>query len=41
MRAAPDGVIVEVDLAQGAYVVQFDILPTQRRISFRAKLTRV
>lgn len=36
-----DGVIVEVDLAQGAYVVQFDILPTQRRISFRAKLTRV
>lgn len=36
-----DGVIMEVDLAQGAYVVQFDILPTQRRISFRAKLTRV
>ena len=35
-----EGVIVEVDRALGAYVVQFDILPTQRRISFRAKLTR-
>ncbi|MGN0799800.1 MAG: ATP-dependent helicase [Christensenellales bacterium] len=35
-----DGVIVEVDLAASAYVVQFDILPTQRRISFRAKLAK-
>ncbi|MCI6967029.1 UvrD-helicase domain-containing protein [bacterium] len=35
-----DGVIVEVDLAASAYVVQFDILPTQRRISFRAKLVK-
>lgn len=36
-----DGVIVEVDLAASAYVVQFDILPTQRRISFRVKLVKV
>ena len=35
-----DGVIVEVELAASAYVVQFDILPTQRRISFRAKLAK-
>ena len=35
-----DGMIVEVDLAASAYVVQFDILPTQRRISFRAKLVK-
>ena len=35
-----DGMIVEVDLAASAYVVQFDILPTQRRISFRAKLAK-
>ena len=35
-----DGVIVEVDLAASAYVVQFDILPTQRRISFRVKLVK-
>ena len=35
-----DGMIVEVDLAASAYVVQFDILPTQRRISFRVKLVK-
>ena len=35
-----DGMIVEVDLAASAYVVQFDILPTKRRISFRAKLAK-
>lgn len=35
-----DGVIVEVELAASAYVVQFDILPTQRRISFRVKLVK-
>ena len=35
-----DGMIVEVDLAASAYVVQFDILPTQRRISFRATLAK-
>ena len=35
-----DGMIVEVDLAASAYVVQFYILPTQRRISFRAKLAK-
>lgn len=35
-----EGTIVAVDRAQGAYAVQFDILPTQRRISFRVKLER-
>ena len=34
------GTIVEVDLNQSAYIVQFDILPTRRRISFRAKLEK-
>lgn len=35
-----EGTIVAVDRTQGAYAVQFDILPTQRRISFRVKLER-
>ena len=32
------GVILEVREQQSAYVVQFDALPTERRISFRVKL---
>lgn len=35
------GVIVEIDQRKGAYVVQFDDLPTQRKISFKAKLTKL
>ncbi len=32
------GVIIEVDLAKAAYIVQFDEMDTPRSISFRAKL---
>ncbi|MGN1001786.1 MAG: ATP-dependent helicase [Oscillospiraceae bacterium] len=34
------GTVLEVDLDQGAHVVQFDEMQTPRRISFRAKLER-
>ncbi len=34
------GTVVEVDLDKGAHVVQFDDMPTPRRISFRARLER-
>lgn len=33
-----EGVIVDIDRDRGSYIVQFDILPTPRSISFRAKL---
>ncbi len=36
-----EGSILEIDTEKGAYVVQFDLLPTPRTISFRAKLPRV
>ncbi len=35
------GTIVEIDTDRAAYVVQFDLLPTTRRISMKAKLTRM
>lgn len=35
------GTIVEVDLRKSAYVVDFDNLSTLRKISFKAKLTKV
>ncbi len=34
-----EGTILELDREKGCYVVQFDILPTPRMISFRAKLS--
>lgn len=34
-----EGIIVDIDRDKGSYIVQFDILPTPRAISFRAKLT--
>ena len=34
------GTVVEVDLDKGAHVIQFDDMPTPRRISFRARLER-
>ncbi len=36
-----EGVILETDTEKGAYLVQFDMLPTPRTISFRVKLVRV
>ena len=36
-----EGSILEIDIGKGAYLVQFDSLPTPRTISFRAKLPRV
>ena len=36
-----EGEIVGVDDRQGAYLIKFDILPTERKISFRAKLERI
>ena len=35
------GSVLEVDMDRSAYVIQFDGLPTPRRISFRAKLETV
>ena len=35
------GTIVEIDQQKGAYVVQFDDLPTKRKISFQAKLSKI
>lgn len=35
------GVIVDIDQRKGAYVVQFDDLPTTRKISFKAKLCKL
>ena len=35
------GVIVSVDTAKNAYVVKFDDLPTERRISFKARLEKL
>ncbi len=34
------GEIVDISEKQSAYVIRFDALPTERRISFRVKLTR-
>ena len=36
-----EGTILSVDLDKNAYQVQFDSIPTPRRISFRAKLEKV
>ena len=36
-----EGVVLEVDADRSAYVIQFDGLPTPRKISFRAKLETV
>ena len=36
-----EGVIVDIDKDKGTYIVQFDILPTPRSISFRAKLMKL
>ncbi|MCI2056240.1 MAG: ATP-binding domain-containing protein [Oscillibacter sp.] len=34
------GTVTDIDRGKGAYVIQFDTLPTTRAISFRAKLER-
>ena len=36
-----EGSILEIDTEKGAYLVQFDSIPTLRTISFRAKLSQV
>lgn len=36
-----EGVILDIDRDKGSYLVQFDILPTPRMISFHAKLTKL
>ncbi|MBE5785442.1 MAG: DNA helicase UvrD [Clostridiales bacterium] len=36
-----EGTVTAVDESKNAYAVKFDILPTERRISFRAKLERI
>ena len=36
-----EGSILEIDTEKGAYLVQFDSIPTVRTISFRAKLSQV
>lgn len=36
-----EGTILDTDAGKGAYLVQFDSLPTPRTISFRAKLTQL
>jgi len=35
-----EGVVTAIDDKNGAYTVKFDILPTERKISFRAKLKK-
>ena len=35
------GTILDVDRSRGAYLVQFDAIPTPRTISFRVKFTRI
>ena len=35
-----EGTVLEVDRDNGAHLVQFDDMPTPRKISFRAKLER-
>ena len=35
-----EGTVIEVDRDNGAHLVQFDDMPTPRKISFRAKLER-
>ena len=35
-----EGTVLEVDMENGAHLVQFDDMPTPRKISFRAKLER-
>lgn len=35
-----EGTVLEVDVENGAHLVQFDDMPTPRKISFRAKLER-
>lgn len=36
-----EGSILDIDTDKGAYLVQFDSLPTPRAISFRVKLTQL
>jgi len=36
-----EGSILEIDTGKGAYLVQFDSIPTPRTISFRAKLSQI
>lgn len=36
-----EGSILEIDKEKGAYLIQFDSLPTPRAISFRAKLSQI
>ncbi len=36
-----EGTVTAVDEGKSAYTVKFDILPTERRISFRARLERI
>ena len=35
------GVILSVDTTKSAYIVKFDDLPTERRISFKARLEKI
>lgn len=35
------GVIIDVDSSKGVYMVQFDDLPTSRKLSFRTKLEKI
>ena len=41
IAGAGSGIIVDIDRRKGAYVVQFDDLPTTRKISFKAKLCKL
>ena len=36
-----EGTVLDVDTAQGAHLIQFDRMPTPRKISFRAKLEQI
>ena len=36
-----EGSVLDIDTDKGAYLVQFDSLPTPRAISFRVKLTQL
>ena len=36
-----EGSILDIDMDRGAYLVQFDSIPTPRTISFRVKFTQV
>ena len=36
-----EGTIVGIDSEKGAHIVQFDDLPTTRKISFKAKLEAI